>query len=68
MGAQTAITIDDNVSKIKKIIQTIVKLPKHHNYCLWLFITELDNIAYVISKTIVIKGSFGASNMKRFAA
>jgi predicted TIM-barrel enzyme len=69
IGAQTALTLDDCVARIEKII----KAGREVNPNILVIahggpIAEPDDAAYVISKTKGINGFFGASSIERFAA
>jgi predicted TIM-barrel enzyme len=69
IGAHTALTLDDCVARIEKII----KAGREVNPNILVIahggpIAEPDDAAYVISKTKGINGFFGASSIERFAA
>jgi predicted TIM-barrel enzyme len=69
IGAHTALTLDDCVARIEKII----KAGRSVNPNILVIahggpIAEPDDAAYVISKTKGIDGFFGASSIERFAA
>jgi len=69
IGAHTALTLDDCVVRIEKII----KAGRSVNPNILVIahggpIAEPDDAAYVISKTKGIDGFFGASSIERFAA
>ncbi|KAF0223322.1 MAG: hypothetical protein FD133_781 [Erysipelotrichaceae bacterium] len=69
IGAHTALTLDDCVVRIEKII----KAGRAVNPNILVIahggpIAEPDDAAYVISKTKGIDGFFGASSIERFAA
>jgi len=69
IGAHTALTLDDCVARIEKII----KAGRSVNPNILVIahggpIAEPDDAAYVIAKTKGIDGFFGASSIERFAA
>lgn len=69
IGAHTALTLDDCVARIEKII----KAGRAVNPNILVIahggpIAEPDDAAYVIAKTKGIDGFFGASSIERFAA
>jgi len=69
IGAHTALTLDDCVARIEKIIKAGRAVNPHilviaHGGP----IAEPDDAAYVIAKTQGIDGFFGASSIERFAA
>lgn len=69
IGAHTALTLDDCVTRIEKIIKAGRKV--NPNILVIAHggpIAEPDDAAYVISKTEGIDGFFGASSIERFAA
>lgn len=69
IGAQTALTLDDCVERIEKIIKAGRKV--NPNILVIAHggpIAEPEDAAYVISKTEGIDGFFGASSIERFAA
>lgn len=69
IGAQTALTLDDCVERIEKIIKAGRKVnPDILVIAHGGPIAEPDDAAYVISKTEGIDGFFGASSIERFAA
>ncbi len=69
IGAQTALTLDDCVERIEKIINAGRKVnPDILVIAHGGPIAEPDDAAYVISKTEGIDGFFGASSIERFAA
>lgn len=69
IGAHTALTLDDCVVKIEKIIEAGRKVnPDILVIAHGGPIAEPDDAAYVISKTKGIDGFFGASSIERFAA
>lgn len=69
IGAQTALTLDDCVERIEKIIKAGRKVnPDILVIAHGGPIAEPEDAAYVISKTEGIDGFFGASSIERFAA
>ncbi len=69
IGAQTALTLDDCVERIEKIIKAGRKV--NPNILVIAHggpIAEPEDAAYVFSKTEGIDGFFGASSIERFAA
>lgn len=69
IGAKTALTLDDCVDKIKKIIEAGKSVnPDIMVICHGGPIAEPDDAAYVIGKINEIDGFFGASSIERFAA
>lgn len=69
IGAHTALSLDDCVVKIEKIIEAGRKVnPDILVIAHGGPIAEPDDAAYVISKTKGIDGFFGASSIERFAA
>lgn len=69
IGAQTALTLDDCVERIEKIIKAGRKVnPDILVIAHGGPIAEPEDAAYVISKTKGIDGFFGASSIERFAA
>ncbi len=69
IGAQTALSLDDCVEKIKAIIKAGKKVnPDIMVICHGGPIAEPDDAAYVIDKIKDIDGFFGASSIERFAA
>lgn len=69
IGAQTALTLDDCVERIEKIIMAGRKVnPDILVIAHGGPIAEPEDAAYVISKTEGIDGFFGASSIERFAA
>jgi len=69
IGAHTALTLDDCVERIEKIIKAGRKVnPDILVIAHGGPIAEPEDAAYVISKTEGIDGFFGASSIERFAA
>lgn len=69
IGAKTALTLDDCVDKIKKIIEAGKSVnPDIMVICHGGPIAEPDDATYVIGKINEIDGFFGASSIERFAA
>lgn len=69
IGAKTALTLDECVTKIEAIIEAGRKVnPDILVICHGGPIAEPEDAAYVISKTEGIDGFFGASSIERFAA
>jgi predicted TIM-barrel enzyme len=69
IGAKTALTLDDSVEVIKKIIKAGKEVnPDIMVICHGGPIAEPEDAAYVISKIPEIDGFFGASSIERFAA
>lgn len=69
IGAQTALSLDDSVERIKKIINAGKSInPDIMVICHGGPIAEPEDAAYVIEKVEDIVGFFGASSIERFAA
>lgn len=69
IGAKTALTLDDCVTKIKAIIKAGREVnPDIMVICHGGPIAEPDDAQYVISRVPEIDGFFGASSIERFAA
>lgn len=69
IGAKTALTLDDCVTKIEEIIQAGRKVnPDILVICHGGPIAEPEDAKYVIEHTSGIDGFFGASSIERFAA
>lgn len=69
IGAKTALSLDDCVDKIKKIIEAGKSVnPDIMVICHGGPIAEPDDATYVIGKINEIDGFFGASSIERFAA
>lgn len=69
IGAQTALSLDDSVERIKKIINAGKSVnPDIMVICHGGPIAEPEDAAYVIEKVEDIVGFFGASSIERFAA
>lgn len=69
IGAQTALTLDDSVERIQKIVAAGRKVnPDVMVICHGGPIAEPDDAAYVIERVDGIVGFFGASSIERFAA
>lgn len=69
IGAKTALTLDDCVTKIKAIIKVGREVnPDIMVICHGGPIAEPDDAQYVISRVPEIDGFFGASSIERFAA
>nr|WP_036833304.1 phosphoenolpyruvate hydrolase family protein [Pontibacillus litoralis] len=69
IGAQTALTLDDCVKRIQKIVDAGRSVnPEIMVICHGGPIAEPDDAAYVIERVDGIVGFFGASSIERFAA
>ncbi|MCM3238655.1 phosphoenolpyruvate hydrolase family protein [Heyndrickxia oleronia] len=69
IGAKTALTLDDCVERIQKIIDAGRSVnPKILAICHGGPIAEPDDAAYIIERVEGIVGFFGASSIERFAA
>ena len=69
IGAQTALTLDDCVERIQKIIEAGKSVNSEIMViCHGGPIAEPEDAAYVIGKVDGIVGFFGASSIERFAA
>lgn len=69
IGAQTALTLDESIEVIKKIITAGKKVnPDIMVICHGGPIAEPEDAKYVIERTPGIDGFFGASSIERFAA
>jgi len=69
IGAQTAMTLDDSVERIKEIIDAGRSVnPDIMVICHGGPIAEPEDAAYVINKVDNLVGFFGASSIERFAA
>ena len=69
IGAKTALTLDDSVERIQKIVNAGREInPDILAICHGGPIAEPQDAAYVIEKVDGIVGFFGASSIERFAA
>ncbi|MEL5939218.1 phosphoenolpyruvate hydrolase family protein [Tetragenococcus halophilus] len=69
IGAQTSMTLDDCVARIKKIVEAGRKVnPSIFVICHGGPIAEPDDAKYVIARVNGVSGFFGASSIERFAA
>ena len=69
IGAQTALTLDDSVDKIQKIVDAGREInPDILVLCHGGPIAEPEDAKYVIERVEGVQGFFGASSIERFAA